>query len=123
LLLNEEELVASLSTIPDVVVKQVLSGLACLLVLVTDDLLVQVEFYGLSLADTAAVLETVDVFIGYHGAAFDNTPFLARGAYVVEIMPNGSTHEPLYATKACTTGKLFIRCVPVDVLLSKSMHK
>jgi hypothetical protein len=73
---------------------------------------VQVEFYGLSLADTVALLETVDLFIGYHGAAFDNTPFLARGAYVIEIMPNRSTHEPLYASKASTTGKFFVRCVP-----------
>jgi hypothetical protein len=123
LLLNEEDLVANLSTIPDVIVKQVCAWLfACTQVRVADGLRWQVEFYAVSLADMAALLGTVDVFIGYHGAAFDNTPFLARGAYVIEIMPNGSTHEPLYATKACTTGKFFVRCVAIDAGAARLMH-
>jgi capsular polysaccharide biosynthesis protein len=77
----------------------------------TSDILLQVEFNQLSLAETVRLLETVDVFIGLHGGAFDNVPFLPRGAYVIEIMPKGSTHEPLYANRAMTTGKFFIRCV------------
>jgi hypothetical protein len=84
---------------------------------VTNSALLQVEFNHLSLAETVRLLETVDVFVGYHGGAFDNVPFLPRGAYVIEIMPNGSVHEPLYANRAMTTGKFFIRWVHVGVLL------
>jgi capsular polysaccharide biosynthesis protein len=69
----------------------------------------QVEFNELSMNEAIVLLETVDVFVGLHGGAFDNVPFLPRGAYVVEIMPRGSAHEPLYANRALTTGKYFIR--------------
>jgi hypothetical protein len=113
-LLNEGELVAHLAALPNVTVKQVTFGLFCLCAttcVCRPPKPLQVEFAHLSLADTVSLLETVDVFIGYHGAAFQNVPFLPRGAYVFEILPQHSTHEPLYASRATTTGKFFVRCV------------
>jgi hypothetical protein len=59
-------------------------------------------------------LQNVSVLLGLHGAAMDYVPFLPRGAHLIEIMPMESSHAPLYAIKAATTGKHFMRYQNTD---------
>eukprot|EP00775_Hariotina_reticulata_P012956 gene12956-13085_t len=93
LLLNEDDLVKALAGLPGV----------------------QIEFSNVSMPETVKLLNTTSVFVGYHGAAFDNCVFLPRGAYILEILPRGTTHAPLYPTLAHRTGKEFVRYVNNNV--------
>eukprot|EP00775_Hariotina_reticulata_P006096 gene6096-6333_t len=96
LLLNEGDLVKALSGLPGVQVEQI-------------------EFTSLTMPEVVRLLNTTSLFVGYHGAAFDNCVFLPRGAYILEILPQGTTHAPLYPTLAHRTGKEFVRYVNTNV--------
>jgi len=59
--------------------------------------------------DIVLLLDKTSIMLGYHGAAFDNLVFLPRAASVLEILPKGTMHPPLYPTLAHRTGKNFAR--------------
>jgi capsular polysaccharide biosynthesis protein len=61
--------------------------------------------------EAVKLLNTTTLLVGYHSAAFNNCVFLPRGAYILEILPQGTTNAPLYPTLAHRTGKEFVRCV------------
>ncbi|WIA11932.1 hypothetical protein OEZ85_012014 [Tetradesmus obliquus] len=90
--MNEAELLAALRTIPDIHVQQV-------------------ELGTLPIKEVVLLLEKTSLFLGYHGAGFDNMVFLPRGAAVLEILPKGTAHSPLYPSLAHRTGKTFTRYV------------
>lgn len=90
---NEAELVSGLRAIPSVVVELV-------------------EFSEKSLREAILLLGKTSLFLGVHGAAFDNLIFLPRGAFVMEILPFGTSHTALYPARAGSTGKFFVRHIP-----------
>jgi hypothetical protein len=53
------------------------------------------------------------------GASFENLIFLPRGAYVLEILPLGTEHSPLYPSLAARTAKEFARYVNDDPMLQQ----
>jgi capsular polysaccharide biosynthesis protein len=69
----------------------------------------QVELGAMPMQQIVELLQHTSLFLGYHGAAFDNIVFLPRGATVLEILPKGSEHAPLYPAIAHRTGKEFAR--------------
>ena len=46
-----------------------------------------VEFSALSLTEAVRKLDSAAAFVGLHGSAFWNVPFLPRGAVVLEVLP------------------------------------
>lgn len=56
------------------------------------------------------------------GASFGSLVFLPRGAYILEILPLGTQHSPLYPSLAARTGKEFARYVNDDPSLQHCRH-
>uniref|UniRef100_A0A383VX01 Glycosyltransferase 61 catalytic domain-containing protein n=1 Tax=Tetradesmus obliquus TaxID=3088 RepID=A0A383VX01_TETOB len=102
-LTNEDELLKALTALPDVTVKQVDLG-----VLPTDEVV--------------KLLNQTALLMGYRGASFGSLVFLPRGAYILEILPLGTQHSPLYPSLAARTGKEFARYVNDDPSLQHCRH-
>lgn len=70
-----------------------------------------VEFSALSLTEAVRKLDSAAAFVGLHGSAFWNVPFLPRGAVVLEVRGYGSAHSPSYNTLARASGKMYLKYV------------
>ncbi|KAF6252432.1 hypothetical protein COO60DRAFT_524676 [Scenedesmus sp. NREL 46B-D3] len=96
----QDELFKALSALPDITVKQV-------------------DLSATPIEQVVKLLDQTALLIGHLGAGFENLIFLPRGAYILEILPLGSHHSPLYPSLASRTGKEFARYVNDDPSLQQ----